>query len=61
MTEYTDTDCTAPDQQPKPPMPRPAIGSIAAFAGLLGSTIGGSFRPPSHASQTAIHDAHYGD
>ncbi|MFD7011423.1 hypothetical protein [Rhodococcus jostii] len=61
MTERTDTDCTAPDQRPKLPMPRPAIGSIAACAGLLGSTIGGSFGPLSHASRPAIHDAHYGD
>ena len=61
MTEYTDTDCTAPELQLKPPMPRPAIGSIAVCAGLLGSTIGGSFGPLSQASRPAIHDVHYGD
>ncbi|AHK35657.1 hypothetical protein OPAG_08292 [Rhodococcus opacus PD630] len=61
MTEDTDTNSTAPEQQPKPRMPRPAIGSIAAAAGLLGSAIGGSFGPLSNVSQTAIHDAHYGD
>ncbi|ELB88755.1 hypothetical protein Rwratislav_33022 [Rhodococcus wratislaviensis IFP 2016] len=61
MTEHTDTNFTSPEQQPKPRMPRPAIGSIAAAAGLLGSTIGGSFRPLSNVSQTAIHDANYVD
>lgn len=48
MTEHTDTNFTSPEQQPKPRMPRPAIGSIAAAAGLLGSTIGGSFGPVSN-------------
>lgn len=61
MTEDTDTNSTDPVQQPKPHIPRPAIGSIAAAAGLLGSTIGGSFRPLSNVSQTAIHDANYVD
>ncbi|QSE88079.1 hypothetical protein JWS13_05345 (plasmid) [Rhodococcus pseudokoreensis] len=61
MTDYTDTDSTAPEQQPKPRMPRPAIGSIAAAAGLLGSTIGGSFGPLSIVSQASIHNAHCGD